>query len=66
MIDTNLLDQLRKLRLGAMADALQLQLDQVSTYEDLGRCQPHMDTMLKDNIYCLYPAAWSVGKFTLS
>lgn len=31
-----------------------------------GRCQPHMDTMLKDNIYCLYPAAWSVGKFTLS
>ena len=35
MIDTNLFDQLRKLRLGAMADALQLQLDQVSTYEDL-------------------------------
>ena len=35
MIDTNLFDQLRKLRLGAMADALQLQFDQVSTYQDL-------------------------------
>ena len=35
MIETNLLTQLRKLRLGAMADALRLQMDQVSTYEDL-------------------------------
>lgn len=35
MIETNLLTQLRKLRLGAMADSLQLQLDQVSTYEGL-------------------------------
>ena len=35
MIDTNLLNQLRKLRLGSMADALQLQLDQVGTYEGL-------------------------------
>jgi DNA replication protein DnaC len=35
MIETNLLTQLRKLRLGAMADALGLQMDQVSTYEDL-------------------------------
>ena len=35
MIDTSLLNQLRKLRLGSMADALQLQLDQVSTYEGL-------------------------------
>jgi hypothetical protein len=35
MIENNLPIQLRKLRLGAMADALQLQLDQVSTYEDL-------------------------------
>ncbi|HIJ29722.1 MAG TPA: ATP-binding protein, partial [Gammaproteobacteria bacterium] len=35
MIDTNLPIQLRKLRLGAMADALQLQLEQVSTYEEL-------------------------------
>jgi DNA replication protein DnaC len=35
MLDANLLTQLRKLRLGAMADALQLQLEQVSTYEEL-------------------------------
>ena len=35
MIETNLLTQLRKLRLGVMADALRLQMDQVSTYEDL-------------------------------
>jgi DNA replication protein DnaC len=35
MLDTNLPTQLRKLRLGAMADALQLQLEQVSTYEAL-------------------------------
>jgi DNA replication protein DnaC len=35
MLDTNLLTQLRKLRLGAMADALKLQLEQVSTYEAL-------------------------------
>lgn len=35
MIDTNLFEQLRKLRLGAMADALQLQLEQVGTYEEL-------------------------------
>ena len=35
MIENNLPIQLRKLRLGAMADALQLQLDQVSTYEAL-------------------------------
>ena len=35
MIETNLPSQLRKLRLSAMADALQLQLEQVSTYEGL-------------------------------
>jgi len=35
MLDTNLSTQLRKLRLGAMADALELQLEQVSTYEAL-------------------------------
>jgi DNA replication protein DnaC len=35
MLDTNLLTQLRKLRLGAIADTLQLQLEQVSTYEAL-------------------------------
>ena len=35
MLDTNLPTQLRKLRLGAMADALQLQFEQVSTYEAL-------------------------------
>jgi DNA replication protein DnaC len=35
MLDTNLSTQLRKLRLGAMADALQLQFEQVSTYEAL-------------------------------
>jgi len=35
MIDPNLLSQLRQLRLGAMADALQQQLEQVSTYEAL-------------------------------
>ena len=35
MIDNNLPTQLRKLRLGAMAEALQLQLEQVGTYEDL-------------------------------
>ena len=35
MLETNLPSQLRKLRLGAMADAIQLQLEQVSTYEGL-------------------------------
>lgn len=35
MIDPQLLTQLRKLRLGAMADALQQQYEQVGTYEGL-------------------------------
>jgi DNA replication protein DnaC len=35
MIDPNLLSQLRRLKLGAMAQALEHQLEQVSTFEDL-------------------------------